>query len=74
MSGASHRASVITAEHPGRGTLYAVVDTRAHHVDGQVAERRFGAFLSPFRSQQEAQAALVAAGGVPVVAREDKNA
>lgn len=54
--------SVIFGEHPDRGTLYAVADERAHHVEGRVAERRFCAFLAPFRSSQEARAALIAAG------------
>ena len=54
---------LITAEHPERGTLYASVDQQVHHVEGSIAERRFGAFLRPFRSAEEAEAALIAAGG-----------
>jgi len=54
----------ITAIHPDGRTLFAAIDERAHHVKGQVAERRFGAFMSPFTSVQQAQQALREAGGV----------
>lgn len=53
----------VTASHPARGTLWAAIDEHAHHLTGQVAERRFNAFLAPFRSRADAEAALVSAGG-----------
>lgn len=53
----------LTASHPHRGTLWAAIDQQAHHLTGKVTERRFSAFLAPFRSGQEAEAALIAAGG-----------
>ena len=53
----------VTASHPVRGTLWAAIDEQSHHLEGQVAERRFSAFLAPFRSRSEAEAALIAAGG-----------
>ena len=56
-------AQVVTARHPQRGTLFAVVDPAAHHVEGHIAERRFSAWMSPFRRVEDAEAALVAAGG-----------
>lgn len=54
--------NLAVGHHPQRGTLYAVIDASAHHVVGAVADLRFAAFLTPFRSRQEAEAALVAAG------------
>jgi hypothetical protein len=56
------RDSFLTAEHPTRGTLWAAFDGAAHHLQGRVAERRFPAFLSPFKSEQDARAALVSEG------------
>lgn len=56
-------ALVLKGEHPRRGPLFAVVDPSAHHVTGKVAERKFGAWMSPFRSTEDAEAALIAAGG-----------
>jgi hypothetical protein len=53
----------ITAEHPQCGRLWAAVDEQAHHLTGQVAERRFAAFLTPYNSREEAEAALIAEGG-----------
>jgi hypothetical protein len=51
------------ASHPQRGRLWAAVDANTVQSEGRVAERRFSAFLAPFRSLAAAQAALVAAGG-----------
>lgn len=53
---------IIAAEHPLRGRLWAAIDPAAHHVTGSIAERRFAAFLSPYRSVAEAEAALKASG------------
>jgi hypothetical protein len=53
---------VVTAKHPKRGTLWAAFDPAVHHIKGAVRDSRFGAKLSPFRSMDEAKAALVAAG------------
>ena len=55
-------AAFIVGQHPVRGQLYAAIDPRAHHVEGQIAERKFPAFLTPFRTVEEAEAALIAAG------------
>lgn len=52
----------VTASHPALGTLWAALDERTHHLEGRIAERRCGAFLAPFRSREEAEAALIAAG------------
>jgi hypothetical protein len=52
----------VTASHPQRGTLWAAVDASTHHLEGRIAERRFAAFLAPFSSVPEAEAALTAAG------------
>lgn len=53
----------VTASHPALGTLWAAIDEGSHHLEGRIAERRFTAFLAPFRSRREAEAALTAAGG-----------
>lgn len=55
-------SNLITATHPELGTLWAAVDPSAHHVEGGVRESRFGARLAPFRSREEAVAALTSAG------------
>ena len=52
----------VTATHPARGALWAAIDERTHHLEGRIAERRFTAFLAPFKSREEAEAALIAAG------------
>jgi hypothetical protein len=56
-------SSFLTASHPTRGTLWAAIDADARHLRGEVAERRFSAFLRPFRNEEEGAAALTAAGG-----------
>jgi hypothetical protein len=55
---------LITGEHSERGTLWAAFDPSVHHLTGRSAESRFSARLSPFRSREEAETALIAAGGV----------
>lgn len=52
----------VNAPHAERGMLWAAIDPNAHHLQGRVAERRFSAFLAPFKSRAEAEAALLAAG------------
>lgn len=56
-------AVYLTADHPKHGRLWAAVDPTAYHLEGHVRERRFAAFLSPFRSEAEAAQALLVAGG-----------
>jgi hypothetical protein len=48
----------LTSHHPERGTLYAAFDPAVLHVAGAVAESRFAARLAPFKSEEEAKAAL----------------
>jgi len=62
--GANRRDNLLTAPHPERGLLWAAVDPSVHHIEGRVAELRFGARLAPFRSRADAEAALKAAGCV----------
>lgn len=68
MSGTKTRTRTadkfVTAEHPQRGTLWAAIDASTIQAEGRVAERRFPAFLAPFRSREEAEAALVEAGAM----------
>lgn len=56
-------ARMIAAEGP-QGRLWACVDPSAHHVEGKVAPGRLTALLNPYRHEDEARAALVAAGAV----------
>ncbi len=55
-------ARYVIGEHPQLGQLWAAIDPAVHHVEGRVAERRFSAFLAPFKSREDAEAALTAAG------------
>ena len=45
-------------------SLWAGIDEAAHHLSGRVCERRFGAYLAPFRTEEDAIAALLEAGAV----------
>lgn len=44
-------------------TLWAAIEPETRCSEPKVRDRRFGAFLAPFRSEQEAIAALLEAGG-----------
>jgi hypothetical protein len=44
-------------------TLWAAIDPDTRYTEHRVADRRFSAYLTPFRTEEEAVAALVAAGG-----------
>ncbi|QIK77976.1 hypothetical protein G7077_02660 [Sphingomonas piscis] len=57
------KSPYITATHPQRGTLWAAVDPDARNLEGRVEDLRFGAYLAPFKSAADAEAALRAAGG-----------
>lgn len=54
----------IVGDHDERGRLYAAFDPLAHHVEPGVRDSRFSAFLAPYRSREDAEAALIAAGAV----------
>jgi hypothetical protein len=54
--------NLLTGSHPKRGVLWAAVDPTVHHIEGGVRESRFGARLAPFKTHEEAAAALIAAG------------
>lgn len=56
--------ALLIAEHPERGRLFAAVDPSVHHIEAGIRDSRFGARLAPFRTREEAEAALVAAGAV----------
>jgi hypothetical protein len=48
--------------------LWAGIDPDTNHLEGRVCERRFGAYLAPFKTEEEAAVALLEAGGVLDVA------
>lgn len=54
----------LIAEHPGGWTLYGAIDPSAHHVQGRIAQRKFEAFLTPFKTENEAAVALLEAGAM----------
>lgn len=64
----------ITATHPEHGKLWAAIDEAAHHLDGRVCDRRFSAFLAPFRTEAEAATALLEAGGILDVDQPKRSA
>jgi hypothetical protein len=53
--------------------LWAGVDPDTHHLEGRACETRFGAFLAPFKTEEEAAAALLDAGGVLDVIQPPKR-
>lgn len=54
--------SFLIGHHPRRGQLWAAIDGNARFTKADVAERRFGAYLAPFTTEEDARAALIAAG------------
>lgn len=66
-------ARFLVGRHPQRGTLWASIDTENHHLEGHVTERRFGAYLAPYRSEDDARAALIAAGAVNIEAEDRRK-
>lgn len=54
-------------------SLWAGVDETANYLTGCISERRFGAYLAPFRTEEDAKAALFSAGGVLDVIQEPKK-
>jgi hypothetical protein len=60
----------LIGHHPRRGELWAAVDPNMHHLQSAIGERRFAAYLSPFRDEDSARAALIAAGAQAIHAEE----
>lgn len=58
------RSRFLTATHPKHGKLWAAIDPDVHHLTGRICERRFSAYTAPFRTENEAAAALLDAGAV----------
>jgi hypothetical protein len=56
------KPQIITGAIGGGGQPFAAVDPAATYCQSKVAEMRFAALLTPFKSQAEALAALAAAG------------
>lgn len=54
--------------------LWAGVDENAHHLEGQVRDRRFGAYCCPYQCEEAARAALIAAGALDVKPEVRKRA
>lgn len=55
---------LITGRHPELGLMYAAIDPDVRFVEPAVRASKLGARLAPFRSEDEARAALEAAGAV----------
>lgn len=54
---------ILTAIGPAETRLFAAVVPSVRFVAGEVRQSRMGALLAPFKSTEEARAALLAAGG-----------
>ena len=54
----------VTGEHPVEGKLWAAVDASTRFTVPKVADARFAALLTPYRTLSEARAGLEAAGAV----------
>ncbi len=48
--------------------MWAAIDPNARFLTAKIAERRFGAYTSPFTSEEAARAALTAAGALEIEA------
>lgn len=57
-------ARFITGDCDDSGRLFAAWDPDAHHVEPGVRGSKFAAFLSPFRTLEDAERALLDAGAV----------
>lgn len=60
----------LIGQHPRRGELWAAIDPSARFLKAEIAERRFSAYLAPFASEDDARAALVAAGAQHIKAEQ----
>lgn len=60
----------LTGHHPTRGLLWAAIDADARFLNADIAEGRFGAYLSPFTDEADARAALIDAGAMHVEAEQ----
>jgi hypothetical protein len=58
----SPRPTMIEADHPQLGRLFAAVDPSVRFVTGRVEGSRFAALLAPFQTAEAARAALAEAG------------
>lgn len=56
------KAYFIEGQHPEQRRVFAAVDGEVRFVEGKVAVSRLGAMLAPFKTDEEARAAIVAAG------------
>ncbi len=62
--------SFLVGHHPERGPLWAAIDGNARFLKAEIAERRFAAYLAPFTSEEDARAALTAAGAQHIEAEQ----
>lgn len=51
----------LIGQHPTRGRLWAAI-AEAHHTEPAVAETRFGGYVRPFQTEDDARTALELAG------------
>ena len=60
------RSTILEADHPERGRLFAAVDGSARYVSPALAALRFAALLTPYPDAATALAALKEAGASPI--------
>jgi hypothetical protein len=63
----------LIGHHPQRGELWASIDGKVRFLKGEIADRRCSAYLAPFQSEDDARAALAAAGARYVEAEQRKR-
>jgi hypothetical protein len=63
----------LIGKHPAKGVLWAAVDGDVNFLEPRVAGSRFGGYLAPFRTEQSAREALLAAGAVNIEIEQRKR-
>jgi hypothetical protein len=59
-------ANIVAGKVTAGDYLYAAHDSAARYCQSRVAEMRFAALLTPFKSEADAKAALAAAGATEI--------
>jgi hypothetical protein len=63
----------LIGRHPQRGLLWTAIDPNVNYLEPRITETRFAAYLAPFRSEDEARVALIAAGAAHIEAEARKR-
>jgi hypothetical protein len=63
----------LIGRHPERGLMWAAIDCNVNYLEPRITETRFAAYLAPFRSEDDARDALIAAGAEHIEAEVRKK-